>query len=95
MGNFKLAWGNIVGHYDDIDEEFEVSRRKEKTRRLAVQYNEIKSFLTEIRTFIRRRGDSRLQNAWDTFEAELTFYRYTNGALIEDPNILLDKLKKV
>lgn len=84
-----------MSHYDEQWEEEDRQRRMERAHRIATRHAEIKESLRDISKFVRDRGDSRLSNAWETFKAELTYYRYNNEALIENPNILLEKLTKV
>lgn len=83
-----------MGHYDDQYEAHERERREWRLQRSAEMYAEIRNSIRDVSSFVRQRGDDDLTAAFENFKRTITDWRYREGLLIDNPEILLDKLKK-
>jgi hypothetical protein len=83
----------MMAYNGDYFEEIRIITENNRRKNLAHRHSQIKNHIVALKQFIYECGNKRLSNAFENFEAELTYYNYNQGILIYNPQILIDKLK--
>lgn len=94
-----------MGHYSEQYEADDRQRREDRLKRAAKDYAEIKDALDKVEIFIHnwgghRRGEENhlsVETAlivdFKKLKRTITAWRYQENLLIDNPEVLLDKLK--
>lgn len=80
-----------MGHYDDAYEHMYEIQRKHKFKQNITSWLEVKEALQSLQKFCSQNG---METEYNNFENTITSWRLRQGLLIENPEIILKKLKE-
>lgn len=89
-----------MGHYSNCYEADDQQRREDRLKKAAKDYAEVKDALDKVSSFVQNWKDDPLSVGtslvanFKKLERSITAWRYKEGLLIDNPEILLDKLRK-
>lgn len=89
-----------MGHYDEYYEAAAMAKEKRKTEQAAKDYAEVKVHLDAVSAFVSQQagwGENQrypeMRQTYKLLKGTINNWRLDMGLLIDDPKILLDKLK--